>query len=151
MNHALIWQLQISQRYCRSPSGSTWCWCRRSVSASHSLTWTCTFGNDRLFQAKPEKKKKFNQFNLHLYYMHFLKTANFLLLSEWTSSLTWTSAKLGSSTCVFLRWAGYCGDLTGPSCFSWGAVVAVQGRALNTQDPKLIYVHTHSYNTYTTL
>lgn len=83
--------------------------------------------------------------------MHFLKTAIFLLLSEWTSSLTWTSAKLGSSTCVFLRWAGYCGDLTGPSCFSWGAVVAVQGRALNTQDPKLIYVHTHSYNTYTTL
>lgn len=68
--------------------------------------------------------------------MHCLKTAQFLLLSEWTSSLTWTSAKLGGSTCVFLRWAGYCSDLTGPSCFSWGAVMAVQGRALNTQGPK---------------
>lgn len=85
--------------------------------------------------------------------MHCLKTAIFLLLSEWTSSLTWTSAKLGGGTCVFLRWAGYCGDLTGPSCFSWVAVMAVQGRALNTQGPKfeftLPFLCIHTLTTHT--
>lgn len=48
MCHADSWQRQISQRCCRNPSDSTWCWCKRSVSPSHSLTWTCTFGNDRM-------------------------------------------------------------------------------------------------------
>lgn len=41
----------------------------------------------------------------------------------------WTSEKLGGGTRVFLRWAGHRGDLTGPSCFHWGAEMAVQGRA----------------------
>lgn len=56
-------------------------------------------------------------------------------LSESTLTLTWTSAKLGGGTRVFLRWTGYSGDLTGPSCFNWGAEMAVQGRALNTHGP----------------
>lgn len=56
-------------------------------------------------------------------------------LSESTLTLTWTSAKLGGGTRVFLRWTGYSGDLTGPSCFNWGAEMAVQGHALNTHGP----------------
>lgn len=121
---------QISQRCCRSPSGSTWCWCRRSVSASHSLTWTCTFGNDHLFQTKPDFF--FNHLLDYINNSALRKNRPFLLLSEWTSTLTWTSEKLGGGTRVFLRWAGHRGDLTGPSCFHWGAEMAVQGRALNT-------------------
>ncbi len=131
----VLWVLLIyfSQRCCRSPSDSTWCWWQSSVSPSHSLTWTCTSGNDRLFQI--------NHKTLRVYKCHWnQQTVVTVWMIRWASSLTWASAELGSSTRVFVRWAGYAGDLTGPSCFLWDAVQAVQGPALNTPDN--IWFHT---------